>query len=76
MSTIIEVFISFFLLLRLLKIKNKPEITDDLILNIIKGNLGNGKARKEKLESMGFSSDEIKKIQKMVNTKLKEGEKS
>lgn len=61
--------------LRYFEIKNKLEITDDLILEIIKGNFGNGKARKEKLESMGFSSDEIKEIQKMVNKKLKEGAK-
>ena len=61
--------------LRYFEIKNKPEITDGLILEIIKGNLGNGKTRKEKLENMGFSSDEIKEIQKLVNKKLKEGAK-
>lgn len=37
---------------------------------VIKGNLGDGDERIEKLKKLGFSDLEIKKIQKEVNTKL------
>ena len=37
---------------------------------VIKGNLGDGNERIEKLKKFGFSDLEIKKIQKEVNTKL------
>lgn len=57
------------------KKNEKPEITDSLINEIIRGNYGNGDTRKEKLKKLGFSEAEVKKIQSIVNKKLKEVKK-
>ena len=61
--------------LRYFEKKKKPEITDSLINEVIRGNYGNGDERKEKLKKLGFSDADIKKIQSLVNKKLKEVKK-
>lgn len=61
--------------LRYIAKKETPEISDSLINEIIRGNFGNGNERKTKLKNLGFSDAEIKKIQSLVNKKLKEVKK-
>ncbi|MBQ1998417.1 MAG: hypothetical protein II220_02900, partial [Spirochaetales bacterium] len=61
--------------LRYFENSKKPEITDNLINEVIRGKYGNGVERKEKLKKLGFSDSDIKKIQSLVNKKLKEVKK-
>ena len=54
---------------------DKPGNTDKHGNEGIKGKYGNGDTRKEKLKKLGFSDAEVKKIQSLVNKKLKEVKK-